>query len=236
MPLTPPVRPKDLIQLLAPMLPASHSPINPDTGFGNQKAYLAAIPQSVFELVVAGGAFNGDALVHGGANSLNFEVVTAILDDAVEQEIEADLKLDDTIKKSVILARRGQGRFRENVHAIERSCRLTGVTNSTLLIASHIKPWRLCSTAQERLDGMNGLMLTPDADLLFDRGFISFKDTGEVLISPRVDPADLRRLGFEELVRERFGFAEAPLIWQTAGFITSQSNYMAFHRSEVFVS
>ena len=43
---------------------------------------------------------------------------------------------------------------------IERSCRLTAITKAALLIASHIKPWRLCRMAQERLEGMNGMMLT----------------------------------------------------------------------------
>jgi putative restriction endonuclease len=48
--------------------------------------------------------------------------------------------------------------------------------------ASHIKPW--CeSTNEERLNGENGLLLTPSIDHLFDRGFISFEDNGELLIS-----------------------------------------------------
>src|SRR5882757_7562392 len=226
-PLATPVRPKELIDVLRPLLPERYSPINSASGNGNQSAYLAEIPQAVFETVIGRTAFNHEALVHGGANSLSFEVVTEILDDVVERHIKDDLQLDDTVKKSVILARRGQGQFRRNVEAIERSCRLTGISNSTLLIASHIKPWRLCNSAQERLDGMNGLMLTPDADLLFDRGFISFEDDGEVLVSPRVDRADLRRLGFEQLVRDRFGLGEAPAVWRTDGFAPRQNIYMA---------
>jgi putative restriction endonuclease len=221
---------------LAPLLPKHHSPINPISGSGYQNAYLAAIPQAVFEVVIAGAVFSGEALARGGANSLTFEVVTEILDDVVERQIAADLQLDETVKKSVILARRGQGTFRANVEAIERSCRLTGITNPSLLIASHVKPWRVCSSAEERLDGMNGLMLTPDADLLFDRGFISFENDGDVLVSPRVDRDDLRRLGFEQLAWERFGVAEAPVIWRTNSFPTPQHDYLAYHRSEVFIS
>jgi predicted restriction endonuclease len=80
---------------------------------------------------------------------------------------------------------------------------MTGIANPTLLKASHIKPWR--APAAERLDGMNGLLLTADADLLFDRGFISFSDEGEVLVSPRVEASDLRRLGFEQLTWSQFG-------------------------------
>jgi hypothetical protein len=84
---------------------------------------------------------------------------------------------------------------------------------------------------------MNGLLLTPDADLLFDRGFISFEDDGNVLVSRRVDREDLRRLGFQELVWEQFGFAEAPMKWQTTEvFVPDQCGYLSYHRSEVYVA
>ena len=46
--------------------------------------------------------------------------------------------------------------FRDNVRALEPACRVTGVANPWLLIASHIKTWRACATAAERLDGANG--------------------------------------------------------------------------------
>jgi putative restriction endonuclease len=234
--LSPPVSPKSLIGTIGPLLPARYSPIHPISGAGNQKAYLAAIPQAVFDAVTRVAAFNSTALARGGANSLTFNVVNDLLDDAAEQRIAADGQLDETVKRSVILARRGQGKFRANVEAVERACRLTGITNPSLLIASHIKPWRLCGSAQERLDGMNGLLLTPDADHLFDRGFISFEGDGEVIVSPRVDRADLRRLGLEQIAWERFGVAEAPAVWRTDGFARAQRDYLAYHRTEIFVS
>jgi hypothetical protein len=211
-PLAVPVRPKEIIRRLGPLLPKTHSPIRPETGDGNQGVYLAAIPKPVFEMVTAGTAYSAAAFYRGGANSLNFQVVSEQLDDIVEGWIKADLTLDHTVRESVIQARRGQGKFRANVEAVERACRLTGITNPTLLIASHIKPWRLCDTAGERLDGMNGLLLTPDADLLFDRGFITFENDGEVRVSPRMDRLDLKRSAFSD--RERVAgraLAERPL-------------------------
>jgi hypothetical protein len=42
-----------------------------------------------------------------------------------------------------------------------------------------LKPW-LDSTNEERLNGENGLLLTPSIDHLFDRGFIGFEDSGMV--------------------------------------------------------
>jgi hypothetical protein len=234
-PLTPAVRPKDLLNQLAPWLPKHHSPIQASSGNGNQKAYLAEIDQPVFEIIATATTFDRRAVMTGGANSLTFEVVNDILEDQAERRILDDRSLSDTIRLAVISARRGQGTFRKNVEAVETRCRLTGVTNSMLLIASHIRPWRLCETAAERLDGMNGLLLTPDADLLFDRGFITFGEDSRVMVSKRVDKHDLRRLGFEQLAIERFGFQEAGSVWKTDTFTPNQQLYLAYHRAEVFI-
>jgi hypothetical protein len=42
----------------------------------------------------------------------------------------------------VILARRGQGIFKENVRKLEKRCRITGVERLEHLRASHIRPWQ----------------------------------------------------------------------------------------------
>ena len=231
-----PIRPKDLIDRLRPLLPVRYSPIRPATGDGNQGVYLAGIPAPLFEALVADTSFDGALLGQGGSNSLSYEAVIEAVEDAIERRIEVDLTLDDTMRKSLIAARRGQGVFRSNIEKVEGACRLTGITTPTLLKASHIKPWRACETAQERLDGMNGLLLTPDADHLFDRGFISFGDEGEVLVSTRVDREDLRRLGFDQLVFEATGFMEAPANWRTNSFLPGQKRYLDYHREQVFLS
>ena len=234
-PVSPPVRPKAIAGEIAPLLPARYSPLRA-SGDGNQKAYLAEIDEDLFDAVTARMTFDSIALGNGGANSLVFEVAKERMDDAVERAVAADMTLTDTERDSVIKARRGQGAFRANVEAIEGECRLTGITNRLLLRASHIKPWRLCATAAERLDGTNGLLLTPDADHLFDRGFITFDEDGTVRPSPRVDKLDLRRLGFDQLAIERFGFEEAPANWNAGSFLPAQQDYLGFHRRQVFVS
>jgi len=233
--LDPAVRPKAMIDVLGPLLPKKYSPIRPLTGDGNQGVYLAEIARPVFDAVVATSAVNYPLLARGGANSLSFQAVKEMLDDRAEQGIRTDAGLDSTTKEAVIQARRGQGRFRANVERVETACRLTKITNPSLLIASHIKPWRSCGTAEERLDGMNGLLLTPDADLLFDRGFITFYDDGEVQISPRFDNDDLRRLGLGEIAMPRLGFGEAQRPWRTEAFAARQCKYLAYHRTEVYV-
>ena len=94
-----------------------------------------------------------------------------------------------------------------------------------------LKGWRLCQTARERLDGMNGLMLTPDADRLFDRGFVTFNDDGRALASPRADPDDLRRLGLEGILTGSPGSN-----WVPGRFRAEQSAYLDYHRREVFLA
>jgi HNH endonuclease len=64
--------------------------------------------------------------------------------------------------------------FKQRVMQMECHCRITDVRRSNHLIASHCKPWRDAAN-EERLNGGNGLLLTPGVDDLFDRGFIGFE-------------------------------------------------------------
>jgi hypothetical protein len=122
------------------------------------------------------------------------EHIVRAVEDGIESTIAANPELRATEKEHLIKARRGQGLFRENVLAFEKQCRISGVMDLQFVIASHIKPWRV-ATNEERLDGENGLLLSPNHDLLFDRGFISFDDDGALLISPIADKECLHRMG-----------------------------------------
>ena len=92
------------------------------------------------------------------------------------------------------------------------------------MIGSHIKPWRE-SNNEERLHGANGLLLTPSADHLFDRGFISFEDSGDVLLSPVVDLISLKRMGLDP--------QQPP---KPVPFNTDQKHFLEHHRREVFLA
>lgn len=216
-----PVRPKDRIQELGPLLPTKYSPIQPDTGNGNQGAYLAEVGKEVYDLLI------GNIGVRDAGYVLDASDVDAPLkriDDAVQAAINRDASLDATTKQQVVLARHGQGVFRRSIFKFETVCRLTKVDNPRLLIASHIKPWRLCENAVERLDGANGLLLTPHVDRLFDRGMISFEEDGEVLLSRKLDHVDLDRLGLSKACVDGCG-----------SFHARQSAYLDYHRRNVFL-
>lgn len=73
--------------------------------------------------------------------------------------------------------------FREPVRAHwKNKCAVTSAGCDGLLVASHIKPWRL-SSPKQKTDLNNGLLLSTALDALFDRGLISFSNDGTMLLS-----------------------------------------------------
>lgn len=226
-PLKQPIRPKDHMEVLAPLLPEKYAPLQ-QSGDGLQSVYLTEVPQPLADalLELAKGAGNNiGAIVSMAVDTTvdGWDETCATLEDQVELEVKASGELSETDKEQLVKSRRGQGKFRKNVQSLESACRVTGVTDLAHLRASHIKPWRWSSN-EERLDGANGLLLTPDADHLFDRGFISFTDSGELLISPTMEPDVLVRLGIE------------PTSVVARTFSSQQRSYLAYHRREVFLS
>ncbi|MDP1780018.1 MAG: HNH endonuclease, partial [Anaerolineales bacterium] len=128
--------------------------------------------------------------------------------------------LDKTEQEQIVVSRLGQGNFRRNVIRLWGSCSVTGLQSVTLLRASHIKPWK-DSNNQERLNPFNGLLLIPDYDFLFDRGYISFKSNGSVLVSQRLSPFARKVFDVDDDLQLRNVFPE-------------NKDYLDFHRSEVF--
>jgi hypothetical protein len=99
--------------------------------------------------------------------------------------------LTETERRYMRAARLGQGEFRRKLmKRYGGRCPVTGLENPDLLIASHIKPWSACSNA-ERLDDNNGILLSALADRLFDKGLMTFRDDGTVVLSSRLAAKDL---------------------------------------------
>jgi putative restriction endonuclease len=213
------VKPKDLFDIIKPLLPAKYSPISLETGHGNQAAYLAEISKELFEVISTAAGLNSEFILP----AISFR--TELLEDIESSEENAivNSSLSDTEKKQIIKARKGQGDFRNSLFNVEPRCRLTGIENPSLLIASHIKPWRSCISSIERLDCFNGLLLAPHVDYLFDRGFISFFDDGNLMISDRLTHDDRNRLGVTDTT-----FINTPLKEE-------QKSYMNYHRENIFL-
>ncbi|CDH74046.1 TPA: HNH endonuclease signature motif containing protein [Pseudomonas aeruginosa] len=113
-----------------------------------------------------------------------------------------DQAVTDTERDALIKARVGQSGYRDDLLAYWGGCAVTDCSVPELLRASHIKPWRAASPA-ERLDPFNGLLLTPNLDLAFDQGLISFDDQGQILIGEDLDPDSARALNITPELRLR---------------------------------
>jgi hypothetical protein len=219
-------RPVLWMEQLRPLLPGKYAPLLPD-GRGVQSIYLTELPTDL-ALTLAG-------LISAEVLALARQEVVAEIDGSaptaeivlweehLRKTIEQNQEIPETDREALVIARRGQGLFRNRVEAIESFCRVTRVDRQEHLRASHCKPWR-DSDHEERLNGENGLLLTPSIDHLFDRGFISFADDGQLLISPVAHTPSLERMGVPVTEGTNVG-----------GFSSGQSRFLEFHRDAVFL-
>jgi putative restriction endonuclease len=82
----------------------------------------------------------------------------------------------------LVKTRRNQSFFRESIlSSYNSTCCLTGIDIPQLLIASHIIPWS--EDEENRLNPQNGLCLNSLHDKAFDKGFISFDENYQVVVS-----------------------------------------------------
>ncbi|MGC2075993.1 MAG: HNH endonuclease [Xanthobacteraceae bacterium] len=126
-----------------------------------------------------------------------------------------------TTRRALIEARLGQGKFRTGVERRWNSqCAMTGAAISSILRASHIKPWSK-STNKERLNPANGILLSAHVDALFDCGLISFSDSGKLLISSAI-ARQIKQLKLPSKLRR------APT--------KSERLFLAYHRDRVFAA
>lgn len=221
------IRPKSHLDVILVFLQERHAPLR-STGDGRQEVYLTQISRDFAEILV--GLIGSEAVAwvqqstHEAPLPL-YEIELKGIEEweNVECQRIALSTIPETERYALLKARIGQGRFKESVFRYEKQCRVTHVRNPVHLIASHIKPWRESSNI-ERLSPGNGLMLTPTVDHLFDRGFISFDDSGETLISPVADPESLIKMGINPKEPPKVGI-----------FNKDQQFFLNHHRKSIFL-
>lgn len=122
----------------------------------------------------------------------------------------------------LVAQRVGQDLFRRRLLAYwGGQCSVTRLDVESLLRASHIKPWRDCESDEERLDALNGLLLAPHLDALFDAGWITFDDSGGVVVVDELSDAH----------RMTFGLTGQECV---KGLTKHHLHYLRWHRDKVF--
>lgn len=137
----------------------------------------------------------------------------------LEEYIE-DLMLEGTDRMAIVKTRVNQGVFRDLLIRKYKKCCLCGADEESLLVASHIKPWA-DSTRKERVDVENGLLLCPNHDKLFDRGFITFNEDGGIVISDKLSETN-------QVYMNVNADMSIPISETT-------KEYMQYHREKVFL-
>ncbi len=150
----------------------------------------------------------------------------AFLSDVTQLDIQTDIEeiiaqpdISNTTKAALVNTRIGQGQFRQNLIELWNGCAVTQYANYSLLIASHIKPWKAANNT-ERLDKYNGLLLLANLDKAFDRGYISFEDDGKIRISTGLQEPEVLGITSDMQINLK----------------EYNRDYLAYHREQVYES
>ena len=149
------------------------------------------------------------------------EEIEISIDSVIINEINESPLIQETEKDQLIKSRIGQGIFRSQLIEECKFCPITGIDDSRILVASHIKPWRI-STNRERLYVKNGLLFTPTFDKLFDFGFITFTNEKRIIISPWISQENIDKLRITNN-------QEFPLLP-----IEGREDFLNYHRTIIF--
>lgn len=129
-----------------------------------------------------------------------------------------------SIKKPVY--RVGADKYRRAVINHMPQCPFTQITDERLLIASHIKPYIVCMRNNEKdqaTDHLNGLALSPTYDKLFDQGYITFTDTGELICGTQLSPYTWEQLNINPNAKNKLRI-----------YPEDREFYLEYHRQNVF--
>lgn len=117
-------------------------------------------------------------------------------------------------------ARKGQDKYKQEVFNLYSYCVVTKVTDPNLLIACHIKDYHKCPP-KEQYDKFNGLTMTPTIHALFDLGYLTFNNSGDMILSDFFRNMDRKNLHLNGVVR-------IP-IWEES------KKYLEWHNENVFI-
>jgi len=147
--------------------------------------------------------------------------LSASLPDAPLREFQEKTKelFNATEAERLVIQRVGQQIFRDGlIDYWQGCCPLTGISDTALLRASHIIPWKDCPSDSERLNVHNGLLLSALWDAAFDRGLVTFGDDGRPVFSTALSASAVQELR-----------------WVNPILLTDKhQERLAHHRTEIF--
>lgn len=119
------------------------------------------------------------------------------------------------------------GSFKRAVHEHMPQCPFSKISDERLLTASHIKPKAFClknNLLDEAADHLNGLSLSPTYDRLFDKGYITFTDEGNLVCGTEISSYSWSKLNINPSIFSKYNILP-----------DGRENYLSYHREHVFL-
>ena len=123
-------------------------------------------------------------------------------------------------------SREGAKKYRTKVLDYMPQCPFSKISDERLLIASHIKPYQVCineNKVNEAIDYLNGLSLSPTYDKLFDQGYITFLDNGNLICGTQLSSYTWEKLNINPNAKNTMRI-----------YPENREKYLEYHRKFVF--
>jgi len=137
-----------------------------------------------------------------------------------------DIVTQTNKKSKKTVSRDGASKYRKQVIEYMSQCPFSKISDDRLLIASHIKPYNVCmkeNKPHEAVDYLNGLALSPTYDKLFDQGYITFTDRGELICGTQLSAYTWEKLHINPNAKNVMRI-----------YPEKREKYLEFHRKYVF--
>jgi len=131
----------------------------------------------------------------------------------------------EKVKKKTV-SREGASKYRRKVLEYMPQCPFTKISDERLLIASHIKPYQVCineDRVDQAVDYFNGLSLSPTYDKLFDQGYITFMDSGQLICGTQLSSYTWEKLNINPNAKNIMRI-----------YPEDREEYLEYHRKFVF--
>lgn len=127
--------------------------------------------------------------------------------------------IENKYKKINMNIRVGQNQFRKNLIQKYGHCQICGLNKLDLLKASHSKPWNVCNE-DEAIDIYNGFLFCDGHDGLYDKGYITFDDAGNIIVSKALSEEDIKKLNLNNNIKIKLEL--------------NHKEYLEYHRQNIF--
>ncbi|HHD81807.1 MAG TPA: HNH endonuclease [Campylobacterales bacterium] len=155
---------------------------------------------------------------------LDYQFRSIVHSQLTTSSIDTVSKTSQTSQKTV--SRDGASKYRKQVIEHMSQCPFSKISDDRLLIASHIKPYNICvkeNKPNEAIDYLNGLALSPTYDKLFDQGYITFSDKGELICGTQLSAYTWEKLHINPNAKNIMRI-----------YPEKREKYLDFHRKYVF--